>query len=236
MSYITVFDALDFVRQFKTGDTLNALDRELTEAQFETIRDARIALYADGHPQYVFDAAATDGLPCADGFLRLATAAEILAWRTTPEAATGLPTIYATLEFSGGDGKDPIGMKLDHATKGTMSITGELRALPDVPGSLPVSITFQEPWRITIRKVVSEFDTSPTGSRSVDGISVVDNVISWTVDGEVAAFDPALLKLESGIYMITADDFAPVDGTPYGLSGSYRVELVGGDHFFKVLQ
>jgi len=150
------------------------------------------------------------------------------------DAADDMPVIYAVLEFSGGDGKDPVGLKLGHATKGTMAITGELRAVPDIAGSLPVSIAYA--WRITIRKVVSEYVTTPIGSASIDGITVAENRLSWQVDGIEAAFDPEQVGLDPGVYQINDADFAPVSGAAFSLPSDYRVELVGGPKFFKVLK
>lgn len=87
-----------------------------------------------------------------------------------------LPSIYATLTFSGGDGKLPmIGVKLGHISKGILMINGDLRATPAVAG-LPKSITFE--WRITLRKIVSEFTTTPIDSFPVDGCTVMNNIIS----------------------------------------------------------
>lgn len=137
------------------------------------------------------------------------------------------PTIYATLSFSGGDGKIPIGLKLGHATKGVMDITGDLRAAPDAPG-LPVNVSYA--WRITIRRVVSEFATQVVGSVPVDGCTVVNNAITWT------GFNPETAGLSQGIYMISDEDFAPISGAAFGLPQDYQVTLVGGNKFFKVLK
>ena len=131
------------------------------------------------------------------------------------------------MTLSGGDGKAPIlGLKLGHATKGVMTISGDLRATPDAPG-LPVNITFA--WRITIRSVVSEFCTTPAGaSVPADGCRVTNNVIAWT------GFDPAAVGLGVGIYMITDEDFATIQGAAFGLASDYQIKLIGGAKFFKV--
>ena len=137
------------------------------------------------------------------------------------------PTIYATLSFSGGDGKTPIGLKLGHATKGVMDISGDLRATPSAPG-LPVSVSYA--WRITIRRVVSEFAQQVVGSVPVDGCTVTNNVIAWP------GFNPEMAGLTQGNYMISDEDFATIPGAAFGLASDYRVKLVGGSKFFKVLK
>lgn len=148
---------------------------------------------------------------------------EYQAWAGTQP----LPAIYATLAFSGGDGKAPvIGVKPGHPQRGVLQIAGDLRATPDAPG-LPVSITFE--WRITLRKVISEFALTPIDSFSVDGCTVVNNVISM-------AFDPAGLGVSPGIYVISDEDFATVPGAAFGLPSDYQVKLVGGNKLFKVLR
>ena len=165
-------------------------------------------------------------------FLRQRTNEELQA---TPEyqawlaaQPTELPAIYVTLALSGGDGKAPIvGAKLGHPTQGTLDITGDLRLTPDAPG-LPVSINFA--WRVTLRKIISEFDTTAIDSVPVDGCQVVNNVITW------AGFNPEAVGLSAGVYMITDADFATVSGALFGLPNDFRVVLVGGARFFKVLK
>ena len=181
----------------------------------------------DNHAGFIFTDASG-----AIWFLRQRTDAELQA---TPEyqawlaeQSTELPAIYVTLELSGGDGKWPIvGVKLGHPTQGTLNITGDLRLTPDVPG-LPVSINFA--WRVTLRKIISEFDTTAIDSVPVDGCQVVNNVITW------AGFNPEAVGLSAGVYMITDADFATVSGALFGLPNDFRVVLVGGARFFKVLK
>ena len=165
-------------------------------------------------------------------YLRQRTEAELQA---TPEYQAWLaahpaelPAIYVTLTLTGGDGKTPIvGVKLGHPTQGTLDITGDLRLTPDAPG-LPVTINFA--WRITLRKIISEFDATAIDSVPVDGCQVVNNVITWT------GFNPEAVGLSAGVYQITDADFATVSGALFGLSSDFRVVLVGGARFFKVLK
>lgn len=181
----------------------------------------------DNHAGFIFTDAG--GKVC---FLRQRTDAELQA---TPEyqawlaaQPTELPAIYVTLALSGGDGKAPIvGVKLGHPTQGTLDITGDLRLTPDAPG-LPVSINFA--WRVTLRKIISEFDTTAIDSVPVDGCQVVNNVITWE------GFSPETVGLSAGVYMITDADFATVNGALFGLPNDFRVVLVGGNKFFKVLK
>lgn len=165
-------------------------------------------------------------------FLRQRTDAELQA---TPEyqawlaaQPTELPAIYLTLAISGGDGKTPIvGAKLGHATQGTLDFLGDLRLSPDTPG-LPFNINFA--WRITLRKVISEFNATAIDSVPVDGCEIINNVIEWR------GFDPAAVGLSAGIYAISDADFATISGAAFGLSSDVRVVLVGGNKFFKVLK
>ena len=136
-----------------------------------------------------------------------------------------MPTIYATLAFAGGDGKTPIGLKLGHASKGVMDISGDLRAAPETSG-LPIAVSAS--WRITIRKVVSEYCTATIDSYAVEGLAITDNVIAWT------GFNPAILGMSPGVYMITDEDFDVISGAAYGLASDYKVSLVEGNKFFKV--
>lgn len=142
-------------------------------------------------------------------------------------ASAALSTIYATLTFSGGDGKTPIiGVKPGHATKGVLQIAGDLRATPDAPG-LPVNINFA--WRITIRQIISEADPQTIGSFPVDGCQVANNQIAMI-------FDPEALGIDHGIYMISDRDFTTISGAAFGLPSDYQVKLVGGNKIFKVLK
>ena len=109
---------------------------------------------------------------------------------------------------------------------GQMPITGDLRLSPDTPG-LPVNITFA--WRITLRKVVSENVPTPIDSFPVDGCTVSNNVINMT-------FDPAVLGVAPGVYLISDEDFATIPGASFGLASDYQVKLVGGAKLFKVLR
>lgn len=192
-------------------------------------------LHESGAAYWIIDNATGEMFAASNGtiyFLRRRTDAELQA---TPEyqawlaaQPTELPAIYVTLALSGGDGKAPIvGAKLWHPTQGTLDITGDLRLTPDAPG-LPVSINFA--WRVTLRKIISEFDTTAIDSVPVDGCQVVNNVITW------AGFDPAAVGLSAGVYMITDADFALINGAPFGLPNDFRVVLVGGNKFFKVLK
>lgn len=135
------------------------------------------------------------------------------------------PTIYATLALSGGDGKTPLGLKLGHVSKGVMTISGDLRATPETSG-LPIAVSAA--WRITVRKVVSEYCTTTIDSYAVEGLTIADNIISWT------RFDPRTLGMSPGVYMITDEDFDTISGAAYGLASDYKVRLVGGNAFFKV--
>ena len=191
--------------------------------------------HASGAAYYLIDNATGEMFAASNGtiyFLRRRTDAELQA---TPEYQTwlaahpaALPAIYVTLTLSGGDGKTPIvGAKLGHATQGTLDITGDLRLTPDAPG-LPVSINFA--WRVTLRKIISEFDATAIDSVPVDGCQVVNNVITWT------GFNPEAVGLSAGVYMITDADFATVSGALFGLPNDFRVVLVGGNKFFKVLK
>lgn len=143
---------------------------------------------------------------------------------TPPE----LPVIYAALTLSGGDGKTPLGLKLGHPQKGIMTINGDLRATPDAPGGLPISISYE--WRISLCKVRSEINPTVIDSIPLDGVSVINNQITWE------GFDPQTLGIGPGIYMISDQDFAPIPGAAFGLPSDYRVELVNGPVFFKVLR
>ena len=191
--------------------------------------------HASGAAYYLIDNATGEMFAASNGtiyFLRRRTDAELQAtpeyqaWLAAhPEA---LPAIYLTFDISGGDGKTPIvGAKLGHATQGTLDITGDLRLTPDAPG-LPVSINFA--WRVTLRKIISEFDATAIDSVPVDGCQVVNNVITWT------GFNPEAVGLSAGVYMITDADFATVSGALFGLPNDFRVVLVGGNKFFKVLK
>lgn len=160
--------------------------------------------------------------------IRQRTQAELEA---TPEyqAWSGtlpLPTIYATMTFQGGDGKDPIGLKLGDMQTGSMLVSGDLRATPDTPG-LPVSITYA--WRVTIRKIISERDKTTIDSLAVDGCTVSANQIDMV-------FNPTALQLSPGVYMISDQDFAPVRGALFGLPSDYKVKLIGGDKIFKIVR
>ena len=191
--------------------------------------------HESGAAHWIIDNATGEMFAASNGtiyFLRRRTDAELQA---TPEyqawlaaQPTELPAIYVTLALSGGDGKAPIvGVKLGHPTQGTLDITGDLRLTPDAPG-LPVSINFA--WRVTLRKIISEFDTTAIDSVPVDGCQVVNNVITW------AGFNPEAVGLSAGVYMITDADFATVSGALFGLPNGFRVVLVGGNKFFKVLK
>ena len=191
--------------------------------------------HASGAAHYIIDNATGEMIADASGaiwFLRQRTDTELQA---TPEYQAWLaahpaelPAIYVTLALSGGDGKTPIvGVKLGHPSQGTLNITGDLRLTPDAPG-LPVSINFA--WRVTLRKIVSEFDTTAIDSVPVDGCQVVNNVITWM------GFNPEAVGLSTGVYMITDADFATVSGALFGLPNDFRVVMVGGNKFFKVLK
>ena len=142
---------------------------------------------------------------------------------TPPEPE--MPTIYATLTLSGGDGKTPLGLKLGHASNGVMDISGDLRATPET-SSLPISVSTS--WRITVRKVISEYCTTTIDSYTVEGLTIANNVISWT------GFNPAALGMSPGVYMITDEDFDTISGAAYGFASDYKVSLIGGKKFFKV--
>lgn len=192
-------------------------------------------LHESGAAHYIIDNATGEMIVDASGaiwFLRRRTDAELQA---TPEYQAWLaahpaelPAIYLTLAISGGDGKTPIvGANLGHATQGTLDFLGDLRLSPDTPG-LPFNINFA--WRITLRKVISEFNATAIDSVPVDGCEIINNVIEWR------GFDPAAVGLTAGIYAISDADFATLSGAAFGLSSDVRVALVGGNKFFKVLK
>ena len=191
--------------------------------------------HASGAAYYLIDNATGKMFAASNGtiyFLRRRTDAELQAtpeyqaWLAAhPEA---LPAIYLTLDISGGDGKTPIvGAKLGHATQGTLDFLGDLRLSPDTPG-LPININFA--WRITLRKVISEFNATAIDSVPVDGCEIVNNIIEWR------GFDPAAVGLTAGIYAISDADFATLSGAAFGLSSNVRVAIVGGTKYFKVLK
>ena len=133
-----------------------------------------------------------------------------------------MPTLYATLTISGGDGKRPPGLRLGKTNQNTLQIEGDVRtAADDASTIVPISMA----WRITVCKVRSEklpdiMDSFPVDVAMVNGVvSIMDFTVSTT-----------------GVYMISDADFDEVDGALFGQSGvNYHVELVGGAKFFKAL-
>ena len=133
-----------------------------------------------------------------------------------------MPTLYATLTISGGDGKRPPGLRLGKTNQNTLQIEGDVRtAADDASTIVPISMA----WRITVCKVRSEkqpdiVDSFPVDAAMVNGVvSIMDFTVSTT-----------------GVYMISDADFDEVDGALFGQSGvNYHVELVGGAKFFKAL-
>jgi len=107
----------------------------------------------------------------------------------------------------------------------TTKTHGQNLPSPEVSG-LPIAVSAS--WRITIRKVVSEYCTTTIDSYAVEGLTIASNVIAWT------GFNPATLGMLPGVYMITDEDFDTISGAAYGLASDYKVSLVGGNVFFKV--
>lgn len=134
------------------------------------------------------------------------------------------PEIWATLTFSDGDGKAPPGINLDGPiVERHLVIDGDIRLYKDVPES--VITQFTNSFRITIRKIVSEFEDTAVDSYSI--------VIGFT-NGVVSSInnDPTKEYYNSapGVYEINEDDFAIVDF--YGTL--YKVRLADNPAYFKV--
>ena len=133
-----------------------------------------------------------------------------------------VPTLYATLTISGGDGKRPPCLRLGKASQNTLRIEGDVRmAADDATTVVPISMA----WRITVCKVRSEKQPELVDSFPVD-VALVNGAVA-IVDFTVST---------AGVYMISDADFDEVDGALVGQSGvKYHVELVGGAKFFKAL-
>ena len=133
-----------------------------------------------------------------------------------------VPTLYATLTISGGDGKRPPCLRLCKANPNTLQIEGDVRtAADDATTVLPISMS----WRIAVCKVRSEKQPMIVDSFPVD-VTLTNGVVS-IMDFTVS---------DAGVYMISGADFDEVDGALVGQSGvMFHVELVGGTKFFKAL-
>jgi hypothetical protein len=147
-----------------------------------------------------------------------------------PPAVPEYPKVYVSLSFSGGDGQPIVGLypASSNPTLQTMHVSGQL--LPSPEATTPIAVSGQ--WRIPLVRILRE----PFGWDVDYRPQVVSSrLIRVVLDDGVIDFDYTPPASQAGVYMVSDTYMDLIDGTLFGRSGHYKVILIDGPHFFKVL-
>lgn len=218
---IAVFDAYDFLRQFKPGDAAGYRERIFSDAQLQEILAQEIIMYdARNIPNYMYDATATEAIALGDGYIRLATEAEKAA-RNDP-IPPELPAIYADVVVT-----DPVDAsdvpRLQNDGEDYVTVVAKLRSTSSTADdSNVITLIDGVSWNIQLREA-TETNHDVITSHPTDPIY---DVFEATFMAGVCSFNYTTTNKPAVVYMREAD--FEILTLPVGQGGTqdYRVELI----------